>query len=125
MRLVEDGDPETYTVVLDSQPTDTVTIEIQFNEDGQLNIIPTTLTFTSNDWNTPKTVTVWAEDDGIIDLQKPNGFDHEVSGGDYDQIELGGVQVVVEDTTVTYIYPGFPILAVFRLKGSPNEMVAS
>ena len=104
MRLVEDGDPETYTVVLDSQPTDTVTIEIQFNEDGQLNISPTTLTFTSNDWNTPQTVTVWAEDDGIIDLPKPNGFDHEVSGGDYDQIELGGVQVVIEDTTVTYIY---------------------
>ena len=104
MRLVEDGDPETYTVVLDSQPTDTVTIEIQFNEDGQLNISPTTLTFTSNDWNTPQTVTVWAEDDGIIDLPKPNGFDHEVSGGDYDQIELGSVQVVIEDTTVTYIY---------------------
>ena len=104
MRLVEDGDPETYTVVLDSQPTDTVTIEIQFDEDGQLNISPTTLTFTSNDWNTPQTVTVWAEDDGIIDLPKPNGFDHEVSGGDYDQIELGSVQVVIEDTTVTYIY---------------------
>ena len=104
MRLVEDGDPETYTVVLDSQPTDTVTIEIQFAEDGQLNISPTTLTFTSNDWNTPQTVTVWAEDDGIIALPKPNGFDHEVSGGDYDQIELGSVQVVIEDTTVTYIY---------------------
>ena len=104
MRLVEDSDPETYTVVLDSQPTDTVTIEIQFDEDGQLNISPTTLTFTSNDWNTPQTVTVWAEDDRIIDLPKPNGFDHEVSGGDYDQIELGSVQVVIEDTTVTYIY---------------------
>ena len=27
-----------------------------------------------------------------------------MSGGDYDQIELGSVQVVIEDTTVTYIY---------------------
>ena len=106
LQLVENGDSKTYTVVLDSQPTDTVTIEIQFDESGQLNISPTTLTFTSNDWNTPQTVTVWAEDDGIINVENEDSFEHEVSGGDYDQVELGGVQVSIEDTTVPYIYVG-------------------
>ena len=107
MQLVENGDPKTYTVVLDSQPTDMVTIEIQFDESGQLNISPTTLTFTSNDWNTPQTVTVWAEDDGIINVANEDSFAHEVSGGDYDQVPPPpGVLVSIEDTTVPYIYVG-------------------
>ena len=104
MNLMEEGDPGTYTVVLDSQPTDTVTIELQLDENGHLNVSMTTLTFDSNNWNVPQTVTVWAEDDGIIEVNQSESIDHEVSGGDYDQVALGSVQVSIADITVAYIY---------------------
>ena len=104
MNLMEEGDPGTYTVVLDSQPTDTVTIELQLDENGHLNVSTTTLTFNSTNWNVPQTVTVWAEDDGIIEVNQSESIEHEVSGGDYDQVTLGSVQVSIADITVAYIY---------------------
>ena len=104
MNLMEEGDPGTYTVVLDSQPTDTVTIELQLDENGHLNVNTTTLTFNSTNWNVPQTVTVWAEDDGIIEVNQSESIEHEVSGGDYDQVTLGSVQVSIADITVAYIY---------------------
>ena len=104
MNLMEEGDPGTYMVVLDSQPADTVTIELQLDENGHLNVSPTTLTFNSNNWNVPQTVTVWAEDDGIIEVNQNESIEHEVSGADYDQVALDSVQVSIADTTVAYIY---------------------
>ena len=104
MNLMEVGDPGTYTVVLDSQPTDTVTIELQLDENGHLNVSTTTLTFNSTNWNVPQTVTVWAEYDGIIEVNQSESIEHEVSGGDYDQVTLGSVAVSIADTTVAYIY---------------------
>ena len=104
MNLMEESDPGTYTVVLDSQPTDTVTIELQLDENGHLNVSTTTLTFNSTNWNVPQTVTVWVEDDGIIEVNQSESIEHEVSGGDYDQVALGSVQVSIADTTVAYIY---------------------
>ena len=104
MDLTEEGDPGTYTVVLDSQPTDTVTIELQLDENGHLNVSTTTLTFNSTNWNVPQTVTVWAEYDGIIEVNQSESIEHEVSGGDYDQVTLGSVAVSIADTTVAYIY---------------------
>lgn len=52
-----------YTVVLDKQPTITVTVDI--DTDGQTTTNPTSLTFVSGDWNVPKTVTVTAVDDAV------------------------------------------------------------
>jgi len=50
-----------YTVVLEKQPTITVTVDI--DTDGQTTTNPTSLTFVSGDWNVPKTVTVTGVDD--------------------------------------------------------------
>ena len=52
---------DVYTVVLEKQPTITVTVDI--DTDGQTTTNPTSLTFVSGDWNVPKTVTVTAVDD--------------------------------------------------------------
>ena len=104
MNLTEDGDPGTYTVVLDSQPTETVTIELQLDDTGHLNATPPTLTFDSTNWDMPQTVTVWAVDDGIIEVNQSESIGHEVSGGDYDEADLDSVVVSIADTTVAYIY---------------------
>ncbi len=57
-----------FSVELDSSPsgTDTITIDIDPNSNGNgvdLTVLPTQLTFTSADWDTPQTVTVTAIND--------------------------------------------------------------
>ena len=50
------GATDTYTVVLNSLPTANVTLTMTFP--AELNLVPTTLTFTPAKWNVPQTVTV-------------------------------------------------------------------
>ncbi|MCK8524385.1 HYR domain-containing protein, partial [Aquimarina sp. D1M17] len=64
----EDGDAATFTVVLDTEPTQDVTITLSSNDLTESDtFIPTTLTFTPGDWNSPQTVTVTGKDDDIVD----------------------------------------------------------
>ena len=105
INLRENGDPETYTVVLDSQPTDTVTIAMEVEADGQLKVSPTPLTFTAHNWDTPQTVTVLAQEDGVVyGVKQYEEYDHEVSGGDYDEVVLRDVLVGIDDTTKPTVY---------------------
>ena len=53
LSLVEGGEPGTYSLVLDSQPTDTVVITLAGNQGGFLRLVPDTLTFTTSNWATP------------------------------------------------------------------------
>ena len=63
---IAEGGSDTYTVVLDSQPTTDVTIDITAGGDVTTN--PTSLTFTTSNWSTAKTVTVSAgQDDDAVD----------------------------------------------------------
>ena len=65
----EDGVADTFTVVLDSQPTDKVIIEITSGDPTEGGVMPMILplTFTSDNWNIPQTVTVTGEDDAEAD----------------------------------------------------------
>ena len=60
---VAEGDTGRYTIVLDTEPTADVTVEIQVPEDAEIAVFPLTLTFTADTWNTPQTVTVTAAQD--------------------------------------------------------------
>ena len=105
LKLSENGDPVTYTAVLDSQPTDTVTIAMEVEADGQLKVSPTSLTFTAHNWDTPQTVTILAQEDGVVYGETQyEEYDHEVSGGDYDEVELVDLLVSIEDTTKPTVY---------------------
>jgi hypothetical protein len=61
----EYGSTVTFTVVLTSQPVDTVTVPITSSDTSVSRTSVSSLTFTSTDWSTPKTVTVTGVDDGI------------------------------------------------------------
>ena len=105
MRLVEDGAPKTYTVVLESQPTDTVVITLAGNEEGFLRLVPDTLTFTTSNWATPQAVSVMALDDGIAGGAGPLYIiNHQVSGGDYGSVTVPDIQAIIEDTTKAFVY---------------------
>ena len=103
--LVEGGEPGTYSLVLDSQPTDTVVITLAGNQGGFLRIVPDSLTFTTSDWATPQTISVMALDDGIAGGVPPTNFvTHQVSGGDYGSVTAPDISANIEDTTQAFVY---------------------
>src|SRR5207249_5517585 len=63
----ESGGTDTFTVVLDKQPTADVTIPISSSDLTEGTVSPSSLTFTTNNWNVPQTVTVTGVDDAIVD----------------------------------------------------------
>ena len=103
--LVEGGEAGTYSLVLDSQPTDTVVITLAGNQGGFLRIVPDSITFTTSDWATPQTVSVMALDDGIAAGVRPQEWvTHQVSGGDYGSETVPNISTIVEDTTEAFVY---------------------
>ena len=65
---ITEGSSGTYTIVLDSQPTATVTVTINDPTDNtDVTADPASLTFASTDWSTPQTVTVNAAQDADAD----------------------------------------------------------
>jgi len=63
----ESGDVATFAVVLNSQPTQDVTIQIHSNDLTEGTVSPAFLTFTSANWDVPQGVTVTGVDDLIAD----------------------------------------------------------
>lgn len=63
----EAGATASFTVVLGSQPTANATIGLRSSDTTEGAVNPTSLTFTNSNWNTPQTVTVTGQDDGIVD----------------------------------------------------------
>ena len=92
--MVSEGDSASYTVVLDTQPTNDVTITVapSSGDDEDLTASPDTLTFTNSDWSIQQTVTVLAAEDA----DSENGtaqFTHTVAGPGtpYDGLTAPGV----------------------------------
>ena len=81
---VSEGDTGRYTIVLDTEPTADVTVEIQVPEDTDIAVAPLMLTFTADNWNTPQTVAVTAAQDDDAVTDDPVTITHIVSGGDYE-----------------------------------------
>ena len=63
----EDLGTDTFTVVIDTQPTADVTIDLTSDDITEGTVSPTSLTFTSGDWDSPQTVTVTGVDDNDVD----------------------------------------------------------
>ena len=89
---------DSYTVVLDSQPTASVVVTVAGHVGTEVLPAPTTLTFTSTTWNTPQPVTVTAADDTDTANDEVS-LTHSAASTDsnYDAIVIGGVTVTVED----------------------------
>ena len=84
-----------YTVELDSQPSATVTITI--TTDGETTVSPTTLTFTTSDWNSKQTVDATVVDDGAVEGGHVGKITHSASGGGYDSVSIPAVLANITD----------------------------
>ena len=95
---IAEGGSGDYSVVLTSEPTADVTIESRAPAGSDLTVNPSSLTFTSGDWDSPQTVAVSAADDN--DFTDDTGtIRHRVtsSDSDYNNRSVGSVAVTVDD----------------------------
>ncbi len=88
-----------YTVVLDSAPTATVTVRLTNPRNSPVTLDKTTLTFTTGNWDDAQQVTVTAVDDDIDNAgdERTATLAHAVSGGGYGASENFNVAVTVTD----------------------------
>ena len=99
----ESGDTDTFTVVLDAQPTSDVVITITSSDTGEATVT-STLTFTPANWDTPQVATITGVDDDIIDGSQTStitvSIDDANSDDDFDAIADQTVSVSTTDDDV-------------------------
>ena len=97
----EREDQETYKVVLTSEPTGAVTVNLKSGDESVARIDTASLTFDADDWNTERTVTVTGQADVIDNTgdERATTIAHTVSaaGTDYADETAEGVAVTVTD----------------------------
>ncbi len=100
VNVSEDGTTATYDINLNSQPTAEVTVQVNV-DDGQTTTKPPSLTFDATNWDTQKTVTVYAVDDALAEGKHNGKITHSISSSDPnyvpDQFAIDDVAVIVED----------------------------
>ena len=100
-----------YTVKLDTQPTDTVTITPDIGTNADVTLDPPSLEFSTTDWETPQTITVMAVNDDIDDDGESVTITHMATSADpkYDSsLSIGTVTVMItdDDTAGVSVNPG-------------------
>ena len=103
--VTEGGATDTYSLVLNTQPTDNVTVTL--NAGSQLTTSATTLTFTAANWNVAQTVTVTAVNDSAVEGSHTGSITHVVSsaGADYNGLSIAPVSVTITDNDTSTV-PG-------------------
>ena len=94
---IAEGASDTYTVVLDSQPTADVMVTLSVPGAGGFTADPSVLTFSSTTWSTAQTVTVSATEDADAVAPAPATIGHSAAGGGYDAVTVEGVRVTVTE----------------------------
>ena len=102
-----EGGMDTYTVVLDTQPTTTVTVTVSSDDTGAATVDRSTLRFTTSNWNTAQTVTVRGVNDNDSTDENVT-MTNMASGGEYAGV-TALVRVTVDDTGVKRPPPPPPI----------------
>ena len=97
---VTEGGNKTYTVVLNTQPSANVVINVTKSGSPDVTASPATLTFTSSNWDTAQTVTVAAAQDADT-VNDTASITHAVvaasSADEYDNVTIAAVAVSVTD----------------------------
>ena len=95
---------DSYTVVLDSEPAASVTVTVAGHASTSVNPTPTSLTFTTMNWDTAQTVTVKAVNDtNTVDETVSLTHAATSTDTDYDGITIAGVTVMVEDNDTAQV----------------------
>ncbi|MEM7030389.1 MAG: putative Ig domain-containing protein [Chloroflexota bacterium] len=95
----ETGLTDTYAIALNSPPTATVTISI--TPTSPLLVASNVVSFTAANWQTPQTITVSINDDGLYQGPRSGLISHVVSSNDlaYSGIAVQDIVVAIADDT--------------------------
>ena len=118
---IDEGESGTYTVVLTSQPTGTVTVAMTTDlADTDVSVDKTSLTFTADNWDDEQTVTVSAVEDADAQADGAVTLTHAVTGGDY-----GTNGVTADPVAVTIVEDDTPTLSMSGVRADEDvgEMV--
>lgn len=101
--VTEGGASDTYTVVLNTPPTATVTVT--FSPDAQLTVSSGNLFFDAFNWNVPQTVTVSAVNDPVIEGAHTGAVAHSASSGDagYNGLAMATLTANVTDNDIAAV----------------------
>ena len=94
---IVEGGTGTYTVVLRSQPTATVTVTPSRTSGDTDITVSGALTFTTTTWDDAQTVTVSAAEDDLDSVVDTAVIGHAVSGGNYATVMAASVTVTAAD----------------------------
>ena len=97
---ISEGAESDYTVVLDTEPINTVMIT-PLSDNSDVTVTPAVLTFTPTNWDRPQTVTVTAARDDD-DMDETVLITHDVGspGADYDGLAADTVEITVSEPSV-------------------------
>lgn len=117
---LEEGEDGIYSIVLESQPVDPVTVDLL--PDGQLLLLSQSqLTFTASNWNTPRQVRLRAIDDAIDETSPHTGtLRHSVRSLDprYNGIATAPLTArIIDDDTAGVIITAPPLLTLTEADG--------
>lgn len=105
----EDGLSDSFTVELDSEPTENVTIGLSSNNETEGTIDKPSLTFTPTTWDDPQTVTITGVDDSVADGDIVyNIITDPATSGDIDYDGLDPDDIVVNNSDDDT--PGFTVI---------------
>ena len=98
----QDAAGDSYTVVLDTEPTHDVTVTVGGHAGTDVSLSSSTLTFTPSNWDRAQTVTVTAlNDDDTADDAVTLTHAATSTDGNYSGIAIAGVAVTVTDNDTT------------------------
>ena len=119
LTVAEGSTTRTYTVVLNTEPSDMVLVSI--NQDGEVTTNPTSLEFTPGDWNTAQMVTLDAAEDADA-THDDTTLTHTATGAATEYVGLTAeltVTVTDNDTAGLTLTPAATTRTV--AEGSTNE----
>ncbi|MDB5258910.1 MAG: hypothetical protein JWO73_118 [Candidatus Taylorbacteria bacterium] len=91
---------DSYTVVLDAEPTANVTVTIT-PDPSNLSTSPSSLAFTASNWNIPQTVIITAISNNSIEGTHTASISHSISSSDssYSGISVTPITITITDST--------------------------
>ncbi|MFK7816526.1 MAG: hypothetical protein AB8B92_09325 [Gammaproteobacteria bacterium] len=106
LTTTEAGGTATFTVSLNTLPTDSVDITLLSDNAAEGSVNPTTLTFTTANWNQLQTVTVTGMDDAVLDGNIAYNIVTTAASNDVDYAAIDPADVAVTNTDNEVPPPG-------------------
>ena len=116
--IINEGSTGTYTVVLTSQPAVDVTVSVDDHPPGRATVSPSSLTFTADNWNTPKTVTISSTEDSNY-LDRWVILRHTATGDNYRATAAAWLKLR-DNYNLTTTTPNTPATGSPTINGTPE-----